>query len=106
MSRTTFGRAVLAAWTATGLPGRADPWMLTTLADHFADLVDVHAPALPYEDAVVIEGDRVIVAHWAVYAVDAVALEARAGEVTSVLAGADLLDGRIAPGADRRPLPF
>lgn len=100
MSRTEFLSAVMAAWSAD------DPWALLYYGTHFADLVDAHAPALDYVDAVVIEGDTVVVATRGAYEADRVALEARAGEVTSVLRGEDLLAGRVAADADRRPTPF
>lgn len=100
MTRTEFLSAVWAART-TG-----DPFALGYYARHFADLVDAHAPALPYVDAVVIEGGTVVVATRGAYEADRVALEARAGEVTSVLRGVDLLAGRVAADADRRPTPF
>lgn len=70
------------------------------LADHFTTLVDTdngwrHHFPLPYAEAVVIEGDSVVVTHVAIWAADRVGVEARAGTVTSVLTGAGLLAGTV-----------
>lgn len=102
MNRPEFLHAAAEAYRArTPDAAPVDRVGLLAQAGHFTDLVTAYAPALPFADAVVIEGDAgVVVAHRGAYAADRVALEARAGEVTSVITGTDLL-GQPESAADR-----
>lgn len=100
MTRVEFLAAVDTAWT----PASGDPWALAAHAAAFADVIDgmPEAAGLSYESAVVIDGSAGVLAARAVdYDAARAHWEARAGQVTSVMRGADLLAGHI---GDRPPV--